>query len=186
ALIRLATVDSQNIPVPSTITIGIDGEELVVWPFEPVWLPVGRNQIFRILFNGIDVKQSDELVVSAPGVYTIGLRVYPVTVKVVDFFGLPQTGVEVELRNGLGQSEAMGSTGGDGYIFFPQVGHDAVEGLVKTSLHAQKFTVRPESGFVEVRAGLSAPSFLMIVLVFSAAVVLAAKRKEKGVTIISR
>ncbi|MCS7110219.1 MAG: matrixin family metalloprotease [Candidatus Caldarchaeum sp.] len=180
ALIRLATVDSQNRPVPSTIAVGFDGEELVVGPFEPVWLPVGRNQIFRILFNGVDVKASDELVVSAPGVYTVGLRVYPVTVKVVDFFGVPQTGAEVELRNGLGHVEASGKTDGDGYIVFHQVSHDAVEGLAKTFLHSQKFMVRPESGFVEVRAGLSAPSFLLIVLVFSAAVVLAVKRKEKG------
>ncbi|MDW8084355.1 MAG: matrixin family metalloprotease [Candidatus Caldarchaeum sp.] len=179
--VQLVTLDIERNPVPSKVVVEIDGEAKVIGAGESVWIPLGKHPILSISYNDVDVKPSDHLDVDYPGVYELVLRVYSFRVRVVDFFGLPHAGARVELENSGGRVEGSGRTDMYGHVAFSQVSFAAVRAHVKTPFFSESFVVDPAKRLEEIRIGLSAQAFvILIVLTMSTASFLfAAKHKGK-------
>ncbi len=138
------------------------GQTISTEPGAELWLAEGDVDIMAVRWKGEDVKMSELVRVNAPGEYGLPLSIRSLSLRVVDYLGLPAPLYTVRAERSSGLEEAVDETDILGYARLETVSsHVSLITIEWGPFSAQKPIT---TGMGEVRAPLSPYSLMMIAL----------------------
>jgi hypothetical protein len=150
-------------------------------PDAELWLAEGDINIERIEWRGEDVKISEVVRVNAPGEYVLPLPIRSLSLRVVDYLGLPAPLYTVKASRSSGLEEAVDETDMLGYARLKTISNHA--SLITIEWGPFRTQNPISAGLSEVRAPLSPYSLLIIVALAGASALYQVRRhrvRERG------